>query len=63
VVSRPDLPPGRAVPRAKAAAAGDTVTLEVTAGVPHVFVAMVGLLEEASLALDQAATPTTPRNS
>lgn len=26
--------------------------LEATAGVPHVFVAMVGLLEEASLALD-----------
>lgn len=41
-----------AVSWAKAAAAGVTVTLEATAGVPHVFVAMVGLLEEASLALD-----------
>lgn len=40
---------------ARAAEDGVSVTLEVTAGVPHVFVGMVGLLDEAAAALDSGA--------
>jgi monoterpene epsilon-lactone hydrolase len=39
----------------RARAAGVDVVLDVTAGVPHVFQAFVGLLEEAEQALDRAA--------
>ena len=40
---------------ARAALSDVTVTLEVTAGVPHVFQGFAGLLDEAGAALDRAS--------